>query len=243
MVDYYKVGGSLRYNHPTYIERPADEELYQELKKGELCYVLNSRQMGKSSLRVRTMKKLQKENFKCASVDIGRLGKVKNLEQLYRGFFQELWRYFNISTGFNDAENWWNEHKSIPPVLRINIFFEDILFVQISQKIIIFLDEIDSIIDLNFENDLFQFIRSCYNNRANNSQYDRLTFCLLGVVSPSDLIENTQQQSFNIGKEIELTGFNLDTAKESLLPGLQEKVDEPKKILEQIFNWTEGQPI
>ena len=33
-------------------------ELYAGLAAGEFCYVLNCRQMGKSSLRVRTMQRL-----------------------------------------------------------------------------------------------------------------------------------------------------------------------------------------
>ena len=58
---YYKVGGKLKYNHPTYVERKGDRELLELLQAGEYCLILNSRQMGKSSLQVRTMKKL--ENF------------------------------------------------------------------------------------------------------------------------------------------------------------------------------------
>ncbi len=68
--NYYKVGGSLDYQHPTYVVRQADYELYDGLKNGEFCYVLNSRQMGKSSLRVQMMKKLKAQGIKCASIDM-----------------------------------------------------------------------------------------------------------------------------------------------------------------------------
>ncbi|HAJ59626.1 MAG TPA: hypothetical protein DCP31_10430, partial [Cyanobacteria bacterium UBA8543] len=61
--NYYKVGGSLEYQHPTYVVRKADYELYEGLHKGEFCYVLNSRQMGKSSLRVQMMKKLKEQGI------------------------------------------------------------------------------------------------------------------------------------------------------------------------------------
>ncbi|MGK7882540.1 MAG: AAA-like domain-containing protein [Crocosphaera sp.] len=70
----YKVGGSLPPNHPTYIERKADHELYEALSEGEFCYVLNARQMGKSSLMIRTLKSLEKDGFRCVFIDISMIG-------------------------------------------------------------------------------------------------------------------------------------------------------------------------
>src|SRR5439155_5069220 len=40
----------------------------------------------------------------------------------------------------------------------------------------------------------------------------RLTFCLLGVASPSDLIQDTRTTPFNIGRRIELTDFTAEEA-------------------------------
>jgi hypothetical protein len=65
----YKVGGSLGENAPSYVIRQADFDLYHSLKAGDFCYIFNSRQMGKTSLIVRTMKKLEAEGFACASLD------------------------------------------------------------------------------------------------------------------------------------------------------------------------------
>src|SRR3712207_7660396 len=44
---------------PSYVERHADTDLFEGLSRGEFCYVLTSRQMGKSSLMVRTAARLR----------------------------------------------------------------------------------------------------------------------------------------------------------------------------------------
>jgi hypothetical protein len=74
--------------------------------------------------------------------------------------------------------------------------------------LVIFIDEIDVVRGLPFSTDeFFAGIRECYNRRAEDPEYERLTFCLLGVASPSDLIRDTRLTPFNIGRRIELTDF------------------------------------
>ncbi len=240
--NYYKIGGSLKYQHPTYVKRQADDELYDGLKQGEYCYVLNSRQMGKSSLRVRMMKILKSEGIKCASLDMTRLGSQTQPEEWYLGIVSELARNFGLTATFDDIA-WWQQHEIISPLQRLNRFIEDVLLTRLSQHLVVFLDEIDSIIKLNFKDDFFAFIRACYNQRADNPDYNRLTFCLLGVATPSNLIDDKKRTPFNIGRSIQLGGFQFEDAKASLIPGFADKVDEPERVLKEILNWTSGQPF
>lgn len=242
MSNFYKVGGSLRYNHPTYIKRQADFDIYNALKQREFCYVLNSRQMGKSSLRVRTMNTLTQEGFKCIAVDLGILGRFVTAEQWYSGLASELWRKLRLTSGIDDDLTWWRSHLEIPPVQRFLRFIEDILLANRQEDIIIFLDEVDNIINLDFRDEFLILIRNCYEKRVDDQQYYRLTFCLLGVATPSSLSINKQLSSFNIGRAIQLTGFNFDEA-QPLIPGLQDHFNQPEAILREILYCTNGQPF
>ncbi|NEQ33374.1 MAG: hypothetical protein F6K04_20665, partial [Leptolyngbya sp. SIO4C5] len=66
---FFRVGGSLPEDVPSYVTRTSDDELYRALKAGEFCYVLNSRQMGKSSLMVRTLTRLKAEGWAGVTLD------------------------------------------------------------------------------------------------------------------------------------------------------------------------------
>jgi len=246
----YQVGGSLSINSPTYVVRSADRNLYKALKQGEFCYILNTRQMGKSSLMVRMMHYLQHEEFSCTAIDMTRIGS-ENItpEQWYKGFAVELWRSFGLPKKVN-LKTWWNERKDISPVQRLSQFIEEVILIEIGKQdddslenIVIFIDEIDSILGLSFPvNDFFTMIRSCYNQRTINPEYQRLTFALFGVATPANLISDRRKTPFNIGRAIQLEGFNEREA-QPLLHGFTEKVNNPQVLLKEVLAWTGGQPF
>jgi hypothetical protein len=145
---------------------------------------------------------------------------------------------------------WWQEKLDISPVQRLSQFFEEVLLQEVTlpdscvpPQLVIFFDEIDSVLGLDFSvNDFFALIRSCYNQRNINPEYQRLCFGLFGVATPSDLITDYRKTPFNIGQAIQLRGFQMDEA-QPLLQGLTDKVSNPQAVLKEVLFWTNGQPF
>ncbi|MEA5471878.1 CHASE2 domain-containing protein [Spirulina sp. 06S082] len=245
MSDYqYQVGGSLSNEAPSYVERKADSELYQALKRGEYCYILNSRQMGKSSLLVRTKYRLEAEGFRCTALDVTGIGS-ENItpEQWYKGIATQIWLGFNLLETIN-LKTWWKEQSELSPLQQLSQFISDILLTQFeSDRLVIFIDEIDSILSLPFSiDDFFALLRFFYNQRAIEPKYKRITFAIFGVATPADLIRDKKRTPFNIGQAIPLSGFTVEEA-QPLKKGLSDNETEARKGLEFILVWTKGQPF
>ncbi|KAM3095320.1 AAA-like domain-containing protein [Phormidesmis sp. 146-12] len=240
----YQVGGSLSADAPSYVMRQADEDLFESLLAGNFCYVLNARQMGKSSLRVRTRSRLEQAGFRCVSIDLTNVGsETVTPQQWYKGVAAELWRGFDLlaSVNFND---WWQAQAGLSPVQQFSRFVEEVLLAQVSgDKIFIFIDEIDSVLQLNFSlDDFFALLRSFYNHRAERPEYRRLTVALFGVATPADLIRDRTRTPFNLGQAIALTDLQFEDTL-ALAQGLEGMVADGRATLAEVFEWTNGQPF
>ncbi|QGZ90856.1 AAA-like domain-containing protein [Microcystis aeruginosa] len=240
--NFYHIGGSVPLESPSYIKREADDIVYNYLKNGQYCYVLNSRQMGKSSLWAQTQKRLQEDNIDCATIDLSSSGKNISEDIWYRVLFEQLVKRFDLSIR-DKQQAWWNEREYKSPINRLDQFVEEILLKEVSRPIVICFDEIDSVLSLNFSTDaFFAWLRSCHEKRPHNRDYQRLTFCMLGVAAVSNFIQDNYRSPFNIGQDIRLSGFTIRDARK-LAEGLQDKVPNPQGVLEEVIEWTGGQPF
>lgn len=236
---FYVTGGTVPRDSVSYVVRDADERLFARLCEGEFCYVLTSRQMGKSSLMVRTIARLRDRKIATAAVDLSSIGTNVTIDQWYRGILTRLSRQLGLEDECDDA---WREYPDLPAMQRWFTVVEKILLARIEGPIVLFFDELDAVQSLPFPTDeLFAGIRACYNRRSQEPIYRRLTFCLLGVARPSELMHDSRTTPFNIGSRIALRDFTPSEA-QILAIGIDVTGRPGKRLLERILFWTGGHP-
>ena len=230
----YTVGGTIPPGK-IYIQRQADKELLALCRAGSFAYVLSTRQVGKSSLMVQTARQLQREGTHCVVVDLTVIGTNFNDASWYFNLLERIRRSLRLKV---DLKSWWQQEAHLSEALRLVTFFQDVVLSEVRTPIVIFLDEIDSTLSLPARADFFAAIRALYNARALLPALKRLTFVLIGVATPSDLIDDPKRTPFNIGQRVELTDFTLDEA----APLGEGFAEGSLKLLAWVLNWTGGHP-
>ena len=262
MTNHFVFGGALPEESPDYVKRDADDQLFSALEDRKFCYVLNSRQTGKSSLSVQTRKRLREAGIYYFYYDISKQGKsAKDTDEWYQDQINAIIRSALINykiylLDINEnieldkvspkLKEWW-ESRSGSSLGKYEDFIEGHLLQNIKGNIVFIFDEIDSVMNLLFPTeDFFGFIRGCHEDRRDKKQYERLTFCLMGVASPNNLIADKDRTPFNIGTAINLRPFPTDltdrNSRDTMKPLLNNAwVDI--NLLQEILNQTGGQPF
>ncbi|MCC5636036.1 AAA-like domain-containing protein [Nostoc sp. CHAB 5844] len=236
----YTVGGTVQANaQGLYIPRQADQELLELCRNAEFAYILTPRQLGKSSLMIRTAEQLIAEGVQCVIIDIsGNLGVNLTAEEWYKGLLTIIADQLLLTT---NLEQWWQTHNHLGVTQRLTKFFTEVLLTEINDCVVIFIDEIDTTLSLDFTDDFYATIRYFHVARATNPEFRRLSFVLIGVATPSDLIQDPKRTPFNIGQRVDLTDFTFEEA-QPLATGLGLPIKTGQQVLQWVLKWTGGHP-
>jgi len=195
--------------------------------------------MGKSSLMARTAQRLRDADATPVILDLTAIGQNVTPEQWYEGSLSRLGRAVDLE---DELEDFWFDHEHRGPMQRWVDAIEQVVFPRTSGRIVVFVDEIDMVRSLPFStNEFFAGIRECYTRRTEDGAFARLTFCLIGVATPSDLIDDPRVTPFNIGRRIDLTDFTDEEALR-LSDGLGRVDDVSSELMQRVLHWTGGHP-
>lgn len=232
-------GRGMLLDDALYIERAADKELIDALARREHCHVLAPRQVGKSNLRIRAAEALRRQGVRCVSVDLTAIGSNVSEDEWYFGVARLIARRLKLEI---DVEAFWkrNERLSLPQ--RWSELLRVAVLEHTTEPVVLFLDEIDVTLALSFSrDDFFRTLQSIQNGRGDDPAWKRLTFCLMGVASPTDLVENLKLTPFNKSKPIQLEDFTR-TEVERAREGLEAAGGSSMALLDAVFAWTDGHP-
>lgn len=221
-----------------YVNRPADQILPYALSNGEYCHVLAPRQIGKSSLRLHTIPKLISRGVACASLNLVACYET-SAEPWYFGLADIIAGQLDLSI---DLQEIWQRQRSEAPAVRWARFLRHEVLEKVSRPVVIFVDGLGAATSLPFAvEDFFASIRDAHDQRRIDPKYKRLTFCLLGSVVPTELVTESNNSPFPIGRAVELEDFSAEEATQ-LLVALNAFGDRAQAALDAVMYWTEGHP-
>src|SRR5215510_6423675 len=135
--NFFVTGGTLSRDAQSYVTRQADDDLYAGLTQGEFCYVLTSRQIGKSSLMVRTAARLREAGAGVVLLDLTAIGQNLTAEQWYGGLLTQMGQQLELD---DELEEFWDAHPKLGPLQRWMQAIRIILLPRYPGPVVIFVD-------------------------------------------------------------------------------------------------------
>lgn len=239
----FQVGGALGAEHMNaYIERQADTDVLNaltNLRAMDYLLIIEPRQQGKTSLISHLIDQhmlrgntvfvyLDLEDFDCGNEQCW-------CADIWNELIQQCSMLSNLA--------------GIPVPTRVREWREQMECLaarahQAQRRLVIVLDEIENIQrnqDQTWSRTFFAAIRKLYNLRRVRPSLNSLTFMLVGVFHPRDLIPDGVTSPFNIAHRVRLADFGLEQVQELVSKGSWSK-GQVTALVPRIHYWTGGQP-
>ena len=195
--------GTMDPNSHFYVERETDKIALDTIKLsgGVTITIKGPRQMGKSSLLIRTKEMAEKVGKQVAYLDFQLFDRLALMDgdQFYRQFCEWLTAELELES---QVKKYWEQ--PLGNNQRCTQYVSRYLLKTLDCPIVLAMDEVESIFDTEFRSDFFGMLRSWHNNRAVKPIWKRIDLVLVTSTEPYQLIENLNQSPFNVGQIIEL---------------------------------------
>jgi hypothetical protein len=220
-----------------YIEREGDALSRASIdRQGVTITIKAPRQLGKSSLLVRTMEQAAAAGKVVAFLDFQLLD-YDTLESP-EVFFRNLCHWLTDELDLPDeVDRFWE--KRLGHVQLCTNYIRRHVLHHVDGSLVLAIDEADRMFGCPFRSDFFGMLRSWHNGRRPGKPFKRLDLALVISTEPHFLIDDLNQSPFNVGQVIELTDFTPDQVRD-----LNARHDYPFSdgALERLLNLIGGHP-
>ena len=200
--------GTMDLESQFYVARSGDAIALEAIgRQGVTITIKGPRQMGKSSLLIRTMAAAVEAGKRVAYLDFQLFDKtaLTDGDRFFRQFCAWLTDELELA---DRVEEFWS--LPLGNSQRCTRYMQRYLLKELGSPLVLAMDEVESVFDTEFRSDFFSMLRSWHNNRASAPLWKQLDLALVTSTEPYQLIENLNQSPFNVGQVIELSDFPVE---------------------------------
>lgn len=233
-------GGGLDIDDPWYIRRESDDTAGRLIAmQGVTLVIKGSRQMGKTSLLVRTLSTALDTGKRCALVDFQMLG--RETLQSSSSFFRRLAGLAanQLELSQDIAQRW---DAGLSDSQNFTHIFEQNILSAHEAPFVLAIDEADILFESEFLYDFFGMLRSWHNLRANplkRKTWKKLDLVLVTSTEPYLFIDRDHESPFNVGEVVALSDFSIGQVSE--LNALHDAPLFPAEV-NRLYELLHGQP-
>lgn len=239
--EYFTINAPLHAVRSGYIRRAADDALYETVVAGRFAHVIAPNRTGKTSLVAAASARLQNNGYRVAVLDLAQISERdggSDAGRWYYSFAYRLSRQLRLKV---DLQAWWQDKSILSNRQRLVEFYIEIILEKIKEPIVIFIDEIQCIVDRPFAEHLLASIREAQNSRITEPEFMRLSFVLAGECDPLSLVSNAALSPFAVSQEIRLGDFSRDDL-DAFSMEMNLSRSDAALALDRVYYWTSGHP-
>jgi hypothetical protein len=199
--------GTMDPHSHFYVERPEDEVALEAVQRaGVTITIKGPRQMGKSSLLMRTMAAAVAAGKSVVFLDF----QLFDHHALSGGptFFRQFCSWISDELDLEDkVDEYWG--RPLGDSQLCTRYVGKYVLKSLDTPLLLAMDEVERVFDTEFRSDFFSMLRSWHNDRAIKPIWRNLDIALVTSTEPYQLIENLNQSPFNVGEVLELTDFDM----------------------------------
>ncbi len=242
----YSPWGTMSVTDPRLIDRESDLrvrqniDLFMEHGSGRMTSVMGSRQTGKSTTILCAMEYAREkygEALQVVFVDCQTLQASMETSSAFMKAFAHAVARAAGWTSQEEIESFWQK-SYLSAGQTLSDVFEEFGLKNPEARVLLVLDEVESIGHMEWSSDFFGLMRAWFNSASTDKRWQRISFILSSAIDAGGLIRNVNQSPFNIGDKVYLYDFTLVQTRE--LNHRYEPAPLSEAQVDELFERVEG---